>query len=604
LGSAEWWRVAKRHFVGDSCDEKQPFSLELPTTTLSNPLDIANHFAKHFGAVHTSTVALVHPSSAPTCGGDVALRDNWDGSISQNYIRFLIDSLPRRKANLDNIPPSVIKYVSLTIADPLSFLVQRSVRDSGMPRCLKLSRVLPLHKGGSRQCVSNYRPIALQSVFATITEKAALRIANAYVHKHRIVPGNQFGFKPHHSCIHACLYHLSTVYGSIAKNLKVGCLYVDIRNAFPSVDHDLLLRALQKHDFIGLSFAWFSGYLRNRSMFVDVNGAQSDVVSVTRGVPQGSLFGPLLFSIYFNGMSDIFEQNAITLFADDTAITSSAPSTLELVRNMEYCLAKTDNYLRELRMELNTSKTQFMVFKCADPSLQLSVNSCKVNQCSSFKYLGIHIDDNLSWNTHVSALIRKVLKMLYLFHRASGRSNNGRRLLLFRTYIYPHFIYGIELYMLCSVSLRAKLEALFRRCCRLVLGDINWPHVMEGKCLYKRLDVLPLRFLFQYNGAVLMYKILVLKSIPILLTLFDIVPYVHRLARLHPAGIVVLRLPIITTESSRHSFAYWGAKLWNSIAVNIRSCSTLYSFSQSYREYLVSCIDTASTDNYDILDFV
>jgi hypothetical protein len=138
-------------------------------------------------------------------------------------------------------------------------------------------------------------------------------------------------------------------------------------------------------------------------MFVDVNGAQSDVVSVTRGVPQGSLFGPLLFSIYFNGMSDIFEQNAITLFADDTAITSSAPSTLELVRNMEYCLAKTDNYLRELRMELNTSKTQFMVFKCADPSLQLSVNSCKVNQCSSFKYLGIHIDDNLSWNTHVSA---------------------------------------------------------------------------------------------------------------------------------------------------------------------------------------------------------
>jgi hypothetical protein len=158
--------------------------------------------------------------------------------------------------------------------------------------------------------------------------------------------------------------------------------------------------------------------------------------------------------------------------------------------------------------------------------------------------------------------------------------------------------------MLCSVSLRAKLEALFRRCCRLVLGDINWPHVMEGKCLYKRLDVLPLRFLFQYNGAVLMYKILVLKSIPILTNTLRYCTLRSSSRSSTSRGIVVLRLPIITTESSRHSFAYWGAKLWNSIAVNIRSCSTLNSFSQSYREYLVSCIDTASTDNYDILDFV
>jgi hypothetical protein len=158
--------------------------------------------------------------------------------------------------------------------------------------------------------------------------------------------------------------------------------------------------------------------------------------------------------------------------------------------------------------------------------------------------------------------------------------------------------------MFCSVSLRATLEALFRRCCRLVLRDVDLPHAMESKQLYKALDVLPLRFLFQYNGAVLMYKILVLKLVPALLTLFDVVPYVPRLARLHPAGVVDLRLPAISTECSRHSFAYWGAKLWNSIAANIRLCSTLGSFSESYREHLVSCLDNSSTDSYDILDFV
>ena len=169
----------------------------------------------------------------------------------------------------------------------------------------------------------------------------------------------------------------------------------DIRNAFPSVDHGLLLRTLRMNDYIGLTHEWFSSYLADRYMFVDVNGTFSETTTLTRGVPQGSLFGPLLFNIYYNGFTAVFDRARVCLFADDTAIISSAPSTLELVRDMEAALTKTDAFLRDMRMELNSNKTQFMIFRGTDPPLRLSVNGCTADQCDSFKYLGIHIDCKL-----------------------------------------------------------------------------------------------------------------------------------------------------------------------------------------------------------------
>ena len=142
-----------------------------------------------------------------------------------------------------------------------------------------------------------------------------------------------------------------------------------------------------------------------------------------------------------------------------------------------------------------------------------------MKQCDNFKYLGMHIDNGSTWKTHVGMLTRKVQKILYVLHRCSGKSNNNRRILLFRSYVYPHFLYGIQLYMFCSVSLRAKLEALFRRCCRLATRDLDG---RDDALTFRLLNVLPLRLTFQYSSAVMLYSVLVLKQIPALSSLFTI----------------------------------------------------------------------------------
>jgi hypothetical protein len=442
-------------------------------------------------------------------------------------------------------------------------------------------------------------------MFATLTEKTAIRIANLYTITNSVLSDNQFGFKSNHSCVHACLFHLSAIYRYIAAGHKVGCLYVDIRNAFPSVDHDILLQIINKHNNLGLSPGWFKSYLSDRKMHVDVNCSTSDLIPVTCGVPQGSIFGPLLFNVYFNDITTKFNSSDITLYADDTAIVTAAEDSKLLLNNMQDALVKVDAHLRDLKMELNAQKTQFMVFRgriLESPKLSIRENS--VHSCSTFKYLGIHIDHDLSWKTHACKLVSKVQKMLYILHRCTGKSNKTKLVLLFRAYIFPHFLYGIQLYMFCSVSKRSKLEALFRRCLRLVLRDnVRFPLIATSS-LYCLLDVLPLRLLFQHTSAVLLYKVLVLKQVPALHSLFSVIETTSRNARIVPHGVIVLRLPEVLIESTRHSFSYWGAKLWNSISTDIRSATSLSTFSAKYLTHLKLQISAISVDRYNLLDFV
>jgi hypothetical protein len=254
-------------------------------------------------------------------------------------------------------------------------------------------------------------------------------------------------------------------------------------------------------------------------------------------------------------------------------------------------------------MELNAAKTSFLMFM-QESSHQLHVRDSVVQSCTYFKYLGIYIDYDLSWRTHANHVVQKVQKTLYILHRCSGASNQARRRLLFRAYIYPHFLYGISLYMFCSVALRAKLEGLLRRCCRLVLRDTGLFPVVSSNSLYHTLDILPLRLLFQHTSAVLLYHVLVLADVPSLRPLFTRLEPTAYNSRRIPVDLLTLRLPRVTTERGKQNFAYWGAKLWNSVPPEIRRAASAAVFSNMYSMYLRLRIDQALCTSYELLAFI
>jgi hypothetical protein len=398
---------------------------------------------------------------------------------------------------------------------------------------------------------------------------------------------------------------MSTVYSYIDDSRKVGAIYVDIRNAFPSVDHTILLNRIAEHANLGMPCGWFRSYLSDRTIVVDTGSAVSNSVTISRGVPQGSVLGPVLFNLYYSNVISEFAREEITLFADDTAIVAGAEDHGKLLQCLQARLLRIGDYLRSLKMDLNTEKTKLVWF-CNETPCDLYIGNSAVKSCKSFKYLGIHIDKDLSWQVHVCSLYTRIQKMLYVLHRCSGTSNITRRLLLFRTYIYPHFLYGIQLYMLCNRSLRAKLEALLRRCCRVALRDSGFFPQVETKSVYVVMDVTPLRLTFQHSSAVMLFSAIILDRIPALKSLFVTVNQTNYNARHVPSDVVVLKLPRVKTERARHNFAYWGAKLWNCIPPAIRRSTTYISFSDAYSLYLLSKMDTVikQGDHYDILDFV
>jgi hypothetical protein len=246
-------------------------------------------------------------------------------------------------------------------------------------------------------------------------------------------------------------------------------------------------------------------------------------------------------------------------------------------------------------MQLNASKTHYMLFGVSSElsSSPLRVSTGQICSTESFKYLGIWFDSDLSFETHCCKVICKVRSQLYMLLRYPRYRNWYERRLLFFAYIYPSFLYGIECYMHCNSTLRQKLEYLYRKCGRIILGK-----AVSGTdtSVYTRLNMLPLRLLFQHRGAALMFSVLRLGSIPTLARCFTYTRSNGRYA-------YNLLLPSIQTERSRRSVRYWGAKLWNSVPGSIRDASTLSQFMSLYESYLKTKIGETS-DSYDLYDFI
>ena len=206
----------------------------------------------------------------------------------------------------------------------------------------------------------------------------------------------------------------------------------------------------------------------------------------------------------------------------------------------------------------------------------LLVKNGSVNSCRSFKYLGVNIDYDMSWQTHVCIPVNTTCPKVAVCTTPLQRCIQYATPSAVISCIYnPHFLYGIQCYMFCSVSLRAKLESLFRRCCRLVLRDTGCFPMVSCKSLYTSLDVLPLRLMFQHSSAVILFNVLVLHHVPSLEALFTRSARTHVNTRHVHSDIIELRIPLVRTERAKQSFAFWGARLWNSFP---RSFETAHPF--------------------------
>ena len=278
-----------------------------------------------------------------------------------------------------------------------------------------------INKGGSRHEFTNYRPITILPVFSKVFEKVVFSRMIAFINKHGLLSQSQYGFRAGHSTELAILDVLSKIIDAFEnKQFSVG-IFLDLSKAFDTVSHDILLNKLEHFGVRGLALDWFRSYVSNRRQFVSYKFHHSLEQPITCGVPQGNVLGPLLFIIYINDICRSSDDMSFCLFADDTSLIYNHHHVDTAIHNINAELVKISGWLISNKLSINLLKTNYIIFCPRQHKYQatnpLSFDGTVLNQVKTTKFLGLCIDENLTWNPHIDALCSKISKNVGVMNR-------------------------------------------------------------------------------------------------------------------------------------------------------------------------------------------
>ena len=241
---------------------------------------------------------------------------------------------------------------------------------------------------------------------------------SSFLAKNYIIYPSQYGFRSGHSCEHALIEAQSVLLNTLDKKQIAALLLIDFSKAFDMVDHSILLSKLEHYGIRGLNLNWFRSYLTNRTQYVHINNRDSDKLSLNYGVPQGSILGPLLFVIYINDLPNISSIAKFVLYADDANLIITADNFHEIRAKLEILLEQLDSWVKENGLKLNLNKTKYMIFT-NKPITEIDVkfNSVPIEKSSCERFLGVLVDEKLSWSQHIAAIKTKMSRYIGILYK-------------------------------------------------------------------------------------------------------------------------------------------------------------------------------------------
>ena len=397
------------------------------TAVSSDKQCIANAFNKFFASAASKLMATLRK----TCGykqrdSDTPARQYPPFNfleISEEFVMSQLRSLKSGKAvGLDRIPARLLKDSADIVAKPVAFIINTSLRTAQVPSDWKSARVIPLFKKGKADEMDNYRPISILPVLSKVLERAVHIQLYKYLQQNKILSTYQCGFRKCHSTEFAVLSFSDNIRRNMDQGQLTGAVFIDLRKAFDTVDHAVLLDKLSNLGILDKEHGWFTDYLSNRTQVVEFQGVTSASEDVSTGVPQGSILGPLLFILHINDLPEVVSDCNILMYADDTVLycSSSQASVIQDKLNAE--LSKIDHWLSFNSLFVNVTKTEAMLFGTAPRlsavnSFSITLNNNVIKRVFHFTYLGIVFDDRLIWNEQIKYLISKAGKRVGMLGR-------------------------------------------------------------------------------------------------------------------------------------------------------------------------------------------
>ena len=305
--------------------------------------------------------------------------------------------------------------------------------------------ITPTFKGGSKPDVSNYRPVSVLPTISKILEKLMLFRLTKFLDKRNIIYEHQFGFQKNRSTTLAVLDLNTRIIKPLDNGNYAASVFLDFAKAFDTVNHEILIDKHENYGVRGTVKFWFES-LKNRHQIVKIGDTLSDKMQITCGFPQGSILGPILFSLYINDIKNSSKILKFFLFADDTStfLISKDIQELENIYNKE--LSYVTDWLNANKLTLNVNKSNLIPFKNAKKTaktLNIKIKGEQIEEKKYTKYLGILIDNKLSWNYHVKHANLKISKGIGILTKLRRYLSKNVLRTLFYALVQPHIDYGL-----------------------------------------------------------------------------------------------------------------------------------------------------------------
>ena len=449
----------------------------------TDPKKIATHFNTFFtsaGKVISDSVLPVakQPEDYINYNRDIPAL-NLTNTTPAHVKKVICSLAPKLSCDVSGISTRMIKLVGDEISTALAHIFNLSLTSGIFPKSLKQCRVIPIFKSGDRLECDNYRPISLLSSISKILEKIVAEKLLQHLLSNDLLYNFQFGFIPKRTTEQNLLHIVNYITNALNENKYCIGIFLDLKKAFDVCSHDILLKKLQKMGIKDSAYQWFKSYLQGRSQCVDISNNFSDFSELDISVIQGSTLGPLLFLCYINDFWSATRLFSV-LFADDTTCLAKDSNLNNLILYINDELRKIANWFRSNKMALNTSKTKYIIFrthgKPIDPdSCNIVYNSTELgmeddqNLISpiqrihnngdekSFKLLGIHFDEYLSFDKHIVNLCTRISKSLYCINRLKNFVDAASLKKLYFSMVHSHIAYCINIYGSATQTTLEKL---------------------------------------------------------------------------------------------------------------------------------------------------
>ena len=497
---------------------------------------------------------------------------------------FAVISSLKNNCNIYDIPTNFLKTCANELSGHLANLFNLCLSKKQFPNAFKLAKINPIFKKGLQTDISNFRPIAILNNLSKIFDNLIFARISTCFETLDVLSENQFGFRKKKNTELAALTLVNRTLPAITNNKYALCIFLDFSACFDTICRDIFLKKLLLYGICPNSVDFLKSYLNDRRQQVIYNGKSSNESIQNLGVIQGSKNGPKFFDIYSNDLNYLCFPDENICYADDTCLIYHDDDLKNLINKANSRLKIILDWCKYNKLAINPSKSEYLIItnKTLDFEPELFLGTEIIQRKNCVKYLGLHIDSDLKFSSHLYHIKTKLSR----FAGVSFRLKNHFNVRTAKNYYYS-CVYSVLTYCISTWGgslLNGRRGDGIANKQKKVVTNLFSKHYPNSSCIFKEMKILKVFDLYKFHCAVHMFKIIQQNSNEYIRDAVNLIPASHNY---HTRNRDRLRTPFPRVEAVRFNFEYQFIEIWENIPISIRNSISLKTFKKLLSSHFI-----------------